>query len=409
MDFTIQYTKEQEDFRQEVRGWMEENAQYPPELGEIPLEDGDVSREMWEWSVEFQRKLGAKGWLFPLDSKEYGGGGLTPDHDLIIQEELGRVEYPDVAAGGQQPVAALFLYGTEEQKAKLLPSFLKGEAGSWQLWTEPTGGADLANIKTRAVKDGDDFVITGEKVFVGSVFEPTYFWCLTITDPDGPRHQNMGAFLIPANSPGVTVNTLNLITRESKRHIMLDGVRVSREYLIGGETEGWRVVSSGREMEGAGLGSVGQKDGLRRHYDTVRDVIEYSKGTHRSGQPLSKDPSVQQTLVESYIDTHVQQLIQVRNYWMGNSRQPMSWHASQYSALSRMVSMGAADNILSALGPYALTTDNEWAPLEGRVELKQRQGVRAEHGAGTLETDKIKMARRLDISRTKDRAAPIRA
>ena len=408
MDFTIQYTKEQEEFRQQVRGWMEENAKYPPELGEIPLEAEDVSREMWQWSVEFQRKLGGQGWLFPLDPKEYGGGGLTPDHDLIIQEELGRVEYPDFASGANQPVAALFLYGTEEQKSRLLPPLLRGEAGSWQLWTEPTGGADLANIKTKAVKDGDDFIITGEKVFVGSLFETVYFWCLTITDPDGPRHQNMGAFLIPANLPGITVNTLNLITKESKRHIMLDGVRVSREYLIGGETEGWRVVSSGREMEGSGLGSVEQKDGLRRHYDTVRDVIEYTKGTNRSGQPLSKDPSVQQTLVGSYIDTHVQQMIQVRNYWMTNSRQPMSWHASQYSAMSRNVSMDAANNILSVLGPYALTSDNELAPLECRVELKQRQGTRASHGAGTLETDKIKMARRLEISRTTERAAPIR-
>ena len=94
MDFDIQYTKEQEEFRQEVRAWLDEYANCPPELGEIPIEPDNMSFEMWQWARDFQRKLGAKGWLYPLWAAEHGGGGLTAEHDIIIKEELHKRKYP---------------------------------------------------------------------------------------------------------------------------------------------------------------------------------------------------------------------------------------------------------------------------------------------------------------------------
>ena len=156
MDFEIQYTTEQEEFRREVRTWLETNAKVPEELGPIPLESGAVSREMWEWGKEFRRKLGEKGWLFPMWDEQYGGGGLTPDQNFIIQEELENVDVPRIYSNNFA-MPALFVYGTEEQKQRFLRPLCAGDVICWQGFTEPEGGSDLASLRTRAVKDGGRF------------------------------------------------------------------------------------------------------------------------------------------------------------------------------------------------------------------------------------------------------------
>jgi alkylation response protein AidB-like acyl-CoA dehydrogenase len=150
MDFTIQYTREQEDFRKEVRDWLEQNARYPSELGDIPPETDHYTDEMKQWGLDFTRKLGEKGWLFPLWDKEYGGGGLTADHDIIIREELDRYTVPEVGKGDLQ-AGSIAVHGTDEQKKRFLSPILRGEAVCWQLFTEPNVGSDLASLQTQAI------------------------------------------------------------------------------------------------------------------------------------------------------------------------------------------------------------------------------------------------------------------
>ena len=401
MDFALQYTREQEEFRREVRSWLEENSKYPPELGKIPLEDGDMSREMWEWGRDFQRKMGAKGWLLPLWPREYGGGGLTPEQNIIIQEELKRIEYPEAYYGiGNLAMSAIYVYGTEEQKRRFVVPIARGEMACWQAFTEPEVGSDLASLKTKAVKDGDDFVITGQKMWIGDQEEPDYLWCPAVTDPDAPRHQNLGAFFFPATLPGITFHTQNIILNRRKRLIFLEGVRVSREYLIGEETQGWRVISTSLELEHGAAGVIQDKDTL------LEDLIKYSKETKRNGKPLSEDPSVQQALAANYIESNILRLLGLRNYWMFNSRQQITFHGSQGSFLRKQYALNAAERILNTLGPYALIDDEEWSPLERRIELHQRSSLAGAHPGGTMEVQKLIMARRMGISRTRERAAP---
>src|SRR5438552_12199791 len=120
MEFELQYTEEQEEFRKEVRAWLEEHGKMPTELGEWPLHDRDVTDEQVGWSREFYRNLGHKGWFYPLMPKEYGGGGLTLDHDIIIKEELARYDVPGFSSAGNVSIAGLYVYGTEEQKQRFL-------------------------------------------------------------------------------------------------------------------------------------------------------------------------------------------------------------------------------------------------------------------------------------------------
>ena len=164
MDFVYRYTPEQEAFRSEVRSWLEEKV---PEGMRRPLDAKHMDQELFEWNFEFRKELGSKGWLHPMYPQEFGGGGLTAEHNVVIQEELNRMEVPLPGHDNGFDLPALMVWGTDEQKREFLPPRLTGQKLGWQLFTEPGAGSDLASLKTRAIKDGDDWVITGEKVFVG--------------------------------------------------------------------------------------------------------------------------------------------------------------------------------------------------------------------------------------------------
>src|SRR5262249_50145731 len=150
---------------------------------------------------------------------------------------------------GNVAVAPLFIYGTEEQKQRFLKPLLMGEVIVWQLWTEPDSGVDLASIKMRATPAGDDFVFNGVKNYISGIYEPDWLNTLVVTDPDAPRHANLGQFYVPANLPGISWEYQDLIVKGGQHFVFFNDVRVPREYLIGGETQGWRVTQSSLELE----------------------------------------------------------------------------------------------------------------------------------------------------------------
>ena len=398
MDFEMRYTAEQEDFRKEVRSWLEQNARVPASLGALPLEQMDTTREQYEWSKEFHGKLGAKGWLFATMPTEYGGGGLTLEHDIVIKEELARWKIPDRPSPGDVAVAPLFVYGTEEQKQRFLKPILLGQTVTWQLWTEPESGVDLASIKTRAVKDGDDFIFTGTKNYISGIFEPDWLNILVVTDQDAPRHANLGQFYIPANLPGISWQYQDLIVKGGQHFIFLDNVRVSRDYLIGPETAGWRVTQSSLELE---HGAEGMED----PDNIVPDLLKaWREG--QSGRSLARGDEANTHLVDAHIRSNVNRLIAQRNYWMFTNKVTQTFEGSQNMWNWRETKIRTAEDTLELLGPYALTTDDEWTMLKGRLELSQRGASMATHGGGSYEIDKVIIARRIGLSRTKEVAAP---
>lgn len=395
MEFDIQYTEEQEEFRKEVRAWLQQNGKMPQGLGELPINDRDVTREQWEWSKEFRRKLGQRGWLYPTLPQDYGGGGLSLDHDIIIKEELrpyGNVRSSSVA------VAGLYVYGKEEQRQKLLKPLLTGETDYWLLWTEPDAGVDLASVKTRAVRDGDNFIISGVKCYISGLFEPDYMWLLAVTDPDAPRHANLGHFYMPANLPGITMQFQDLINRGTQHFVFFDNVKVPREYLIGGETQGWQVAQTSLELEHGAEGSLYGRENV------VGDLIEeWRLGKVHS---LGRKDAVREHLVDAYIRSNVNRLIARRNFWMFRAKQPMSYHGSQNTWYGRETRIRTAEDLLELLGPHSLVDDPNWGLLKGRVEHAQRNASMSTHGAGSYEIDKVIMARRVGMSRTRETMAP---
>jgi alkylation response protein AidB-like acyl-CoA dehydrogenase len=229
MDFEVTYTKEQEMFRDEVRGWLKTNI--PADLkANVDESDLTVNTEAhFRQALAFRKKLGEKGWLVPHFPTQYGGGGLQVDKCIVLAEELAEYDLPGVALsdnGTSLAAPAIMVWGTDEQKQRFLPPILKGEVVTWQVFTEPNAGSDLASMQTTAIREGDEFVFNGSKHFVGFPHQPDYLYTLAVTDPNAPRHQNIGAFLVPAKADGVTLGYMDLVGA-AKRTVFFDNARIS--------------------------------------------------------------------------------------------------------------------------------------------------------------------------------------
>ena len=400
MDFEPRYTQEQEDFRAEVQEWLDINV---PHGIDHPADSADLTLEQYQLRRNLGYKLGDIGWLWPTAPVEYGGGGLSVDYSVVLEEEIDKYGLslpPYYDSGGRLGGNSIMVWGTEEQKMNFLPPILKGEVRTWQLLSEPEAGSDLANVKTTAIKDGDDYIINGQKVYVGSSHGCDYMWTITCTDSEAPRHQNLGWFMIPYDTPGITVLPMDLLSSAGesgagsgvKNVVYFDNVRVPGFNLIGGENEGWKVATTHLELE---HGTGGR---IARNW-LVDRVFDYCKENNRRGRPLSQDQDVKDRLIDIYIDAEVGRLFQLRNYWMRHSKVNTTYEGPQASYQRKTSGLRMAHAILDILGPAALTNDPELGAGEGYFEAHQRAAIIALHPGGTTDIQKVIMARRIGIGR----------
>jgi len=400
MDFEPTYTPEQEEFRREVREWLKENVS--PDISQPP-DSINITEEQYQLRRELGRRLGAKGWLWATAPEEYGGGGLALDHAVVIEEEVdsyGLTVPPYYDSGGRLGGASIMVWGTEEQKQAFLPPIFRGEVRTWQLLTEPEAGSDLANAKMSAEQDGDEYIINGQKIYVGSSLGADFMWTITCTDNEAPRHQNLGWFMIPANLPGITIQPMDLLISGGeagagsgvKNTVFFDNVRVPAFNLIGGENEGWKVATTHLELE-HGTGGRIARNWLVDH------LFEYCRENKRNGQPLTKDPEVRDKLIDIYVEAEIARLFNLRNYWMRHSKAEITYEGPQASYWRKMSGLRMSQSILDILGPAALTYDPQWGAADGHVEAHQRSAIVAIHPGGTADIQKLIMARRIGIGR----------
>jgi len=405
MDFEVTYTDEQQRFRAEVRAWFEANV--TPGLARHPATP-EESRENYQKRRELGRKLGAKGWLYPMAPKEYGGAGLDVDRAIVLEEEADRFELslpPYYNSGGTLGAPTILVWGTDEQKRAFLPPIYQGEVRVWQLLSEPSAGSDLAGVKMRAIRDGNHYVLNGQKIFIGSANGADWMWTIAVTDPAGERHKNLSWFMVDAKLPGITVQPMELMGSgegggESghKNTIFFEDVRVPAFCLVGGENNGWKVASTHLELEHGGGGHVGRN----RLWD---HLLKYCRETMRDGVPLVDHQDVRDLLADIYIKGEVGRLFGLRNFWLTYARQPKSYEGPQLSLYRKLAGLWMTSAILEAVGPAALTTDPLWGSDDGFLESQQRNGIVAMHPGGTADIQKVSMARRIGIGRSTREAA----
>jgi alkylation response protein AidB-like acyl-CoA dehydrogenase len=247
MDLT--FTDEQLAFRDELRAWLRDN---PP--GDRP--DGDEDA-VYAWTRDWQRRLNTGGWAGVHWPKEVGGRGASLSETAIFFEELGKAGAPLPAnvLGILLAGPTIMFWGSDEQKERYLPPILSAEEIWCQGFSEPDAGSDLAALKTRAVRDGDDWVVTGQKVWTsGAQYSK---WCMLVarTDTEAAKHKGLTYFLMDMEQEGVTVAPLRQITGEAEfNELFLDEVRIPHANILGGEGNGWKVALTTLMNERAGLG-----------------------------------------------------------------------------------------------------------------------------------------------------------
>ena len=301
MDFTL--TPEQEAFRDEVRSWLSKNL--PKDWSSKVQAASDVPREeAYDFLRKWQRRMYEAGLVGLTWPKESGGRGLTFMEEMILQEEMALAKAPTVlnilAVGMAGPT--IIAYGTEEQKRRYPPKMLSCEEIWCQGYSEPNSGSDLAALQTRAVKDGEYYVINGQKVWTSLAHIADWMMLLARTDPAAPKHKGITYFLLDMHSPGVTVKPLKQITGDAEfNEVYFDNVRVHESQILGGLNNGWAVGLTTLMYERLALG-FGLQVRLRIALDGLVDLARRSS---KNGTPATKDPVMRQKLAQMWIDTEV--------------------------------------------------------------------------------------------------------
>ena len=235
MDF--KFSKEDELFRQEVADFVEKELPWDWRKEKIDSEDPKDRPKV----TEFKKKLAKKGWLTMAWPKEYGGQAAPHIQQLIFNEEMAYRGIPAIDAGISQVGPIIMLFGTDEQKKYFLPKISNAEIDWTQGYSEPDAGSDLAGLQTRAIEDGDDFLVTGSKIWNGAHSGASWMFMLVRTDPDAPKHRGISFLVSEMNSEGITVEKIPMMWDHSRALITLENVRVPKKNLIGELNRGWYV------------------------------------------------------------------------------------------------------------------------------------------------------------------------
>jgi alkylation response protein AidB-like acyl-CoA dehydrogenase len=372
MDLT--FNEQELAFRDELRTWLAANG-----AGPEPDGDEDVN---YAWRRNFQRELAGGGWAAVHWPVEYGGRGATLMESAIFFEELGRsgAPLPANVLGLLLAGPTIMTWGTPEQKERHLTPILTAEEIWCQGFSEPDAGSDLASLKTRAVKENGDWIVSGQKVWTsGAQYSK---WCMLVarTDPDVPKHKGLTYFLMDMEQEGVQVVPLRQITGEPEfNELFIDGARIPDENVLGGVGNGWKVALTTLMNERAGLGFFLQVR-LRQLLDRLTEEA--------AGRGLLEDPVIAERLGELHLKAEVLRLTGYRGLTTvqkyGQPGPEGSLTKWMWSETNQQLTQFAAD----LLGPDALVAGSPWS-----YELLRARGNSIE--GGTTEVLKNIVAERV--------------
>lgn len=382
----FKFTPEDEAFRQELREFVQQ--QLPPDW-----EGGGRWPEEWNWEFtrEMRQKLARKGWLTMHWPREYGGQDASPVRSAIYSEELAYLRAPGRDIFGVRMLGpTLMIHGSEEQKQTYLPPIAQGEVQWCQGYSEPESGSDLASLSTRAVCDGDDYVINGSKIWTTLAHRADWIMCLARTDPDAPKHRGISFILVDMKTPGIEVRpVINMANGHEFNQVTFDNVRVPRRNVVGEENRGWYVAVTLLDFERSGIDYSAM---ARRLLD---EMWEYATETRSNRQPLIQTPWVRNLLAERYIECEVARLMAYNVAYMQGEGLVPNKEASMSKVFGSETLQQATTAAMEILGLYgALDRDDKWAPLKGRVQEHWMISFSHKIAAGTSEVQRNIIASR---------------
>jgi len=349
---------------------------------------GDAEEE-YQFARGVRLKLAGKGWTAPAYPKEYGGLGASFTKQAIFNEELAynRVPGPDIISVNYV-APTLMLYGTEEQKAHI-PAILRAEEVWCQGYSEPSSGSDLASLQTRAVRDGDDYVINGQKIWTSNAHHADWMFLLARTDPDAPKHRGISYLLLDLkHASGVTIRPLiNMAGNHGFNEVFFDNVRVPVSNRVGEENRGWYVGMATMDFERSAIASSAS---LRRSYE---DLVAYVR---QAGDTIAVNRDVaRNALADIGIEIEVARMLSLRVLSMQEAKQVPNYEASIAKMFSSELGQRFARLGTRLLGAYGgLRRGDEHARLRGDFAESYMQTVASTIAGGTSEIQRNIIATR---------------
>jgi alkylation response protein AidB-like acyl-CoA dehydrogenase len=366
-------TPEQAAFRTQVRSFIEEHlpdyyrknygqghhvGPFSENFGGDRKSDDPVRRgsaDSWARSLADQR------WVAPHWPHEYGGAGMTAMEQFIFKQEMAAAGAPAVGGGGVQMLGpAMLVHGSEDQKREYLPKILSGEVGWAQGFSEPGAGSDLGSLQTRAARDGDEYVVNGQKIWTSGAHDADWIFMLARTDPDAPKHRGISMLLFDIHTPGVSVRPLiSAGWQHDLNETFFEDVRVPAGQILGEENRGWYVAMTLLDFERSNIAGAVE---ARKELD---EVLDYVKST--AGRDVVQDrlDLTRHELAQRYIESEVLFNFSFRIISMQHQGMVPNTEASVSKIFGADLAQSVPRSVMKAFGPYANIWDREdvYAPL----------------------------------------------
>ena len=363
------FTTEQMNLQAELRGYFENLV---AEVGASDLEEPSYTR--------YIRRMGQDGWLGLGWPVEYGGRARGAIDQMIFVEEShwAGVPLPLLTLNSVGPT--LMSLGTDEQKQRILPGILRGEVHFSIGYTEPSAGTDLASLKTRAERDGDEYVINGQKIFTSAIQYADYIWLAARTDPDAPKHKGLSVFIVPVESPGFSWTPLPTIVGDITSSTFYEDVRVPAENLVGAENQGWKLITNQLNHERV---AICPASGLLR---SLTEVRRWAQGHRlRDGRNVIDHEWVQMALAKVHAKVDVLKLFNWKVAWAADKGLNPA-DASATKVYGTELALEVYRLLLEVVGQAGyLVEGSPGAVLRGRLEQQARSQTIFTFGGGTNE------------------------
>ncbi len=327
------------------------------------------------------KQMAADGWLGIGWPQEYGGQGLGPIEQYIFFDESMRAGAPVPMLTINTVGPTIMDFGTPEQKRFFLPKILAGDIHFCIGYTEPESGTDLASLQTRAVRDGDEYVINGQKIYTSLAGGADYIWLATRTDPEAPKHKGISMFIVPMDTPGIKVVPMHLLGDHNINYTFYEDVRVPAANLVGAENQGWTLITNQLNHERVTLCSSGI---VERALDDVRSWAQNTKLA--DGRRVIDQEWVQVHLARVYARLEFLKLINWKVAWTATQGHLDVADASTIKVFGTEFYMEAFKLLLEVVGQAGyLTRGTPDVVLAGRLEMYARSLVILTFGGGTNE------------------------
>jgi alkylation response protein AidB-like acyl-CoA dehydrogenase len=374
----IAFTPEQTKLRAELRAYFAELV--TPEL----LDEVSGAEGGGPLYTRALRKMGADGWLGLGWPVEVGGRGRPAIEQLIFFDEVQRALFPIPFLTLCSVGPTLMKYGTDEQRARMLPRILRGELHFAIGYTEPGAGTDLASLTTRAVREGDVYVVTGQKVFTSLAEHADYIWLAVRTDPDAPKHKGISILMVDTKLPGFSLTPIHTLGDNRTNTTYYDGVRVPVSMRVGRENEGWRMITTQLNHERVALMSPGP---VARF---IEETIAWARTARRpEGQRVIDEGWVRQNLARARASIEVLELFAWRKAWNIDRGVLDPAEASTIKVFGSESFVAIYQLLLEVLGqPGYLKRGSPGALLRGRIEAYYRTTLVLTFGGGVNEVQR---------------------